>query len=120
MDISRLPAAPLLRPASATYTSAAPAASAEGVGAVRSSRPAPRSGEAVERVVQGELLQRERTPYQSTRAFINERRFEHASSSEHQTGAGRPSRAAISHYLNNTRPEAIADLTHGTSVNFFV
>ena len=36
------------------------------------------------------------------------------------TGAGRPSRAAISHYLNNTRPEAIADLTHGTSVNFFV
>lgn len=120
MDISRLPAAPLLRPASATYTSAASPASAEGVGAVRSSRQASRGGEAVERVVQGELLQRERTRYQSTRTFINERRFEHASSGEDQTGAGRPSRTAISHYLNHTRPEALADLTHGTSVNFFV
>lgn len=121
MDISRLPAAPLLRPASATYTAAAPPhASAEGVGAVRSARPASRSGEGVERVVQGELLQRERTPYQSTRAFIDERRFEQASSGGQQSGAGRPSRAAISHYLNNTRSEAIADLAQGTSVNFFV
>jgi len=70
--------------------------------------------------VQGELLQKERTPYQSTRGFINERNAGQAQPTVGQPDAGSQSRAAISRYLNNTRAEAISDLTQGNSVNFFV
>jgi hypothetical protein len=120
MDISRLPVAPLVRPASAAYKSAPQAASVETVVAVESSRNTSRSSERFERVVQGELLQRERGSYQSTRAFIDERALDHAVPSERQASGGRQSRSAVSLYLNNTRPETAADLTQGRSVNFFV
>lgn len=120
MDISRLPLAPLVRPASAAYKSATQTASAEVIEPVESSRSTANRGDRFERVVQGELLQRERNAYQSTRAFINERALDHAAPSERQDSGGRQSRSAISLYLNNTRPETVADLAQGRSVNFFV
>ncbi len=70
--------------------------------------------------IQGELLQKERSAYQSTRRFINERSADQARpAAEERNPTGR-SRAAIFQYLNNTRPEAVSDLTQGKSVNFFV
>jgi hypothetical protein len=120
MDISRLPVVPLAPPASASSKSSARVASAEGVESPRASRRGAPGGEGVECVVQGELLQRERTLYQSTRAYLSERSFENALSSDRDPDAARQGRSAIFHYLNNTRPEAIADLTQGQTVNYFV
>jgi len=118
MDISRLPAAPLSRPAHATYTSSAPVTPVDATGAARRSRAAPQGSESVERVVHGELLHRGRSAYQSTRGFLDERSFRRATP-DGQPGTA-PSRTAISHYLNHTRPETTAELVRGQSVNFFV
>jgi len=82
--------------------------------------PRHRTRETFERAVQGELLQRERTSYQSTRGYINERNVSQARPAAGQRDTGNQSRIAIFQYLNNTRPEAIADLTQGKSVNYFV
>jgi hypothetical protein len=120
MDISRLPVRPLAPPASTTHNRSARVASVRAVESSAASRSGARAGDTVERVVQGELLQRERTYYQSTRAYLNERSFENARPSDCHARAGHPSGSAIFHYLNNTRPEAIADLTQGQSVNCFV
>ncbi len=121
MDISRLPVTSVGR--TANPTKSMPQVASRAVEAVESVRPATgkrRTEDAFDRVVQGELLQRERGNYQSTRSFINERSADQMQSAERQTGVGYQSRSAVSVYLNNTRPEAIADLTQGRSVNFFV
>ncbi len=120
MDISRLPVATLAPAASTTYNSSAGVTSVAGVESPGPSRPGSRGGQGAERVVQGELLQRERTLYQSTRAYLDERNFGSALVGERHAGAGRQPGSAIFHYLNNTRPEAIADLTQGQTVNYFV
>jgi len=77
-------------------------------------------GGSFERVVQGELLHRQQTPYQSTRAFIDERKLDQAQPAGRQAESFQQARAAISRYLNNTRPEAGAEPSQGRSVNFFV
>ena len=122
MDISRLPVAPLTRPVNATFRTTTGTASPEAAKPVESTGPARKGEERFEHVVQGELLQRERDPAhtQTTREFINERRFEHARDSEYGSAGGHQSRSAIALYLNNSRPEAVADLTQGRSVNYFV
>jgi hypothetical protein len=74
----------------------------------------------VERAVQGELLPREHTRNPSTRAWLAARTLEHALPGEGGAGIGRQARSAILGYLNNTRPEAIAELLQGQSVNAFV
>jgi len=119
MEISRLPLTSAGRPASTAYTGTTRAVETEAVAAAVSSRPRARSSEQVERVVQGELLQRERTLYQSTRAFIDERDFDHALSDSGRANAAPRSRAAISLYLNNARPEPVAGLAQGRSINYF-
>ena len=120
MDISRLPLTPLARPASPAFKGSQQARPVAVVESIESPRNTSRTGGRSERVVQGELLEHERTPFQSTRGFINERTFDQATASERQAGDGRQSRSAVSLYLNNTRPETLADLTQGRSVNFFV
>ena len=122
MDISRLPVTPFARPANTTFKTNTAAASVEEVRPVDAPNRSRRSDQVFEHVVQGELLQRERDPAhtQTTQEFINERRFEYAQDSEHPSSAGHQSRSAIALYLSNTRPEAVADLTQGRSVNFFV
>ena len=120
MDISRLPVTSIGRPAN---PNSMPQAASRAIEAVESVRPAAgnrRTEDVFERVVQGELLERERSSYQSTRSFINERSADQAQPGERQTGGSYQSRSAVSLYLNNTRPEAITDLTQGQAVNFFV
>jgi hypothetical protein len=63
---------------------------------------------------------REHTRNPSTRAWLAARTLEHALPGEGGAGIGRQARSAILGYLNNTRPEAIAELLQGQSVNAFV
>jgi hypothetical protein len=125
MDIVRLPVVPLARPAAAPPDKTATAVAAGVQPAAGPVAPAPRqrcTGEACEGVVQGELLERrERSFYQSTRAFLDERSLNHARPAE-QAGRVNPqqSRSAIALYLNNARTESVSDLTQGSSINFFV
>jgi len=120
MDISRLPLTPVTRPASPTFKRPQPARAIAVVESAGATRNRPRGGGRYERVLQGELLRRERLPYQSTHAFINERAFGQANPADRQAGDGYQSRPAVTRYLGNTRPETLSDLTQGRSVNFFV
>jgi len=120
MDISRLPVTPLLRPASVPVKTTRQPASAEAVERVESLNPRHADRGVSERVIQGELLHREHRSYQSTRAFIDERSLDQAQPAGRQVESFNQARTAISGYLNNTRPEAAAELSQGRSVNFFV
>jgi len=120
MDISRLPVTPLSRPASAPVKTTRQPASAEAVQGVESLHPRQAGRPSPERVIQGELLHREHTPYLSTRAFIDERKLDQAQPAGQQVESFNQARVAISRYLNNTRPEAGAELSQGRAVNFFV
>ena len=121
MDISGLPVTPLPRPATASARRASqPAAAVERLEAVGPSNPRPARRASFERVVQGELLQRARTSYQSTRAFLDERTLDRARPAERQAESLGQSRTAISRYLDNIRPEAVGELSQGRVVNFFV
>jgi hypothetical protein len=120
MDISRLPVTPSGRSANLTSTPSVASRNAETVATVRPAAANRRTEDVHERVVQGELLAHERGTYQSTQGFINERSADQAQPSERQAGGSYLARSAVSLYLNNARPEAAVDLTHGRSVNFFV
>ncbi|HHJ17937.1 MAG TPA: hypothetical protein ENJ80_14725 [Gammaproteobacteria bacterium] len=120
MDISRLPVAPPGGPSPALTRKAPRPAFVEAVEPVAAPQARRSAREPLQRTVQGELLQRERNPAQSTRGFINERNLNQAQSVGHPAPSPEQSRPAIARYLNNTRPEAVADLTQGRSVNFFV
>ncbi len=120
MDISRLPVTLALQPSPASIRSTRQPASVEVVEPVEKITARQRTRESFERVVQGELLQKARTPYQSTRGFVEERNMGQARPAAGQRDPGSQSRAAIFQYLNNMRPEAISELTQGKSVNFFV
>lgn len=120
MDISRVPVALAPQAAPVHNRTIRPSASVEAVESAGRTGQRPRSRESFERVVQGELLQRERTPYQSTRGFVAEHNMGRARYANEQRDSGNSSRTAIHQYLNNTRPEAIAERARGKSVNFFV
>jgi hypothetical protein len=121
MDISRLPVTLPLQQSPASIRTSKQPASVEVVEPVEKISPRrQQTHESFTRAVQGELLQKERTPYQSTRGFINERNMAQARPAAGQRDTGVQSRAAIFQYLNNTRPEAVSDLTQGKSINFFV
>lgn len=120
MEISRSSlAASGGRTAGTAYTSTARATAVEQP-APAAARSRVRGGEQVERVVQGELLQRESARYQSTRAFINERAFDQSLSGHREAATVPRSRAAISLYLNNTGREVVAGPAQGRSINYFV
>jgi len=120
MDISRVPVALALQPSPVTARTARQTASVEAVEPVDRAGARRRIHESSARVVQGELLQKERTPYQSTRGFVAERNMGQARPVADHRDTGLQSRTAIFQYLNNTRPEAVPDLARGKSVNFFV
>ncbi len=121
MDISRLPSAPYARPVTASQNTGARVdvtSAAGAVGAAGEGRPSP--SERPDRIVQGELLDRQRDNYQSTRAFVNERRLDQSRPAGQPGPSALLSRSAIFQYANNTRPESVADFTQGRSINFFV
>jgi len=121
MDITRLPFAPYARPVT-TPVNASPHATPGGaVESVSAAGDGARLGrERPARVVQGELLDRQRDTYQSTRAFVNERRLDQSRPADQPGVSTLQSRSALFQYANNIRPESIADLTQGRSVNFFI
>jgi len=120
MEITRLPVTPFGRPSPASVRSSEQTTSVGAAERVEASNPRPRTRGPVERVVQGELLHRERSLYQSTRAFLTERSLDQAQPAERQAQSPEQSRPAISRYLNNTRPESVAEMTQGRSLNLFV
>ena len=121
MDITRLPSAPYARPVTASVNASTRSNTTgvvEPVDAANDTRKF--DNERPARVVQGELLDRQRDSYQSTRAFVNERNLDQSRPADQSGVPAMQSRAAILQYANNTRPESIADLTQGRAVNFFV
>jgi len=121
MDITRLPFAPYARPVTTPVNAslrAAPGGAVESVSAAGSEARLGRERPA--RVVQGELLDRQRDSYQSTRAFVNERNLDQSRPADEPGVSALQSRSALFRYANNMRPESIADLTRGRSVNFFI
>jgi len=117
MDISRLPLASPGRPATYFRQPQAATSEVEAVEVLQSTRGTRRESPAG-RVVQGELLQRERNVYQSTQGYINERGQDAGRNAV--TGSDYQSRSAISRYVSHTRPESPGDLTQGRAINFFV
>ena len=120
MDVSRLSPVPLARAATSTFRGTQQVASSQAGQGVDGPDPRARTRETYEPVVQGELLHRERTAYQSTRAFIEERTMERAQPAGYRPESLNQSRSAISNYLSNTRPETLSEIAQGKSVNFFV
>jgi hypothetical protein len=118
MDITRLPVSPLSRPASASQTGVRQPASVDE--AARADAARPHTREPRGRIVEGELLRRQPAFYQSTRSFIDERNLDQARPAEQPVASPRQTRLAVSRYISNVRPEPVAELTQGRSVNFFV
>ncbi len=121
MDIARLPSASYARPVT---TSANTGTRVDSTSVVEPVRVASDSGrvenERSARVVQGELLDRHRDSYQSTREFVNERNLDHSRPADQAGVSPQMSRSALFRYANNIRPESISELTQGRSVNYFV
>lgn len=120
MDILALPVRPLGRPASSSAKPTQQPLAVEAAAWVQGSGSAARAPGAFERVVQGELLDRQATPYQSTRAFLTERSMERAQPAGRQSESPHQSRPAIASYLHHSRPESVPDLTQGRSVDLLV
>jgi hypothetical protein len=117
MEIGRSPLASGGRPAGTAYTGTARAAVIEDT-APAQPRARARSSEPSGRVLQGELLQRERSRYQSTLAYINERAFDHALAGDSRAATAPRTRTAISLYQNNAGHNAVA--SRGRSINYSV
>ncbi len=125
MDISRLSSASSGHAAGGIYRAATRTASVEAGAAAGARARGPAPVEPTfkgERVVQGELLQRERGTYQSTRAYIDERGldFRHSGDGARDAAVTGGGRAAITRYLNNAQVEALGDRARGRAVNYFV
>lgn len=122
MDIARIP--------SAGYAASAypvPSRNRERVlelvAEVDAGRPAREPGE---RVVQGEVLQRQRTAYGPTQDFLNNRLFdgayaayEDAADSQSRAGAGQAGRV-VGAYLSHTRELIQPDVNRGKQVDYFI
>jgi len=120
MEIVRLPLAP---PGRAAHSSARPVQQPTVVAAAARAERAgsgPDAAGGVERVVQGELLEREAVRYQSTRAFLTERSMDHAKPADREPASLHQTRPAIARYLYHSRPESGPEPTQGRSLNLFV
>jgi hypothetical protein len=121
MDITSLPVTPVLRPIPATNNASHHKVSTEAVEPVEQlNQRAGAHERPYGRVLQGELLPRERAPYQSTRAFINERSLDQARPAGQAPEIPNRSRSAIARYLNHTHAEPVSEMTQGRSLNLFV
>lgn len=118
MDIARLPLTQVVRSASVKNRQPEPVRAAEAGADTRN--PQPHVTARYEKVVQGEFLERERTLFQSTRSFITEHSLDQARPAQSESVSLNSSRSAITRYLSHVRPEPLADLTQGRSLDFFV
>lgn len=121
MDIARLPSAGY-----ATHAYPVPGRSRERVlDLVREvEAPAP-VREPAERVVQGEVLQRQRTVYSSTRDYLDSRLFDGSyatdedSTAEARANPGQSQRA-LGAYLSHTQDFIQPDVNRGKQVDYFI
>lgn len=119
MDITRLPVTTWSRPTNnLARTTTQPANVAVEPSETTVSRQ--RSRAPVERVLQGELLERNRHPWSNTLSFLNERGRDQASPVEREAVSHYTNRGAISQYLNHAGPESVAELTQGKAVDYFI
>ena len=86
---------------------------------------APPVREPIERVVQGEVLQRQRTLYGSTQDYLNSRQFDSSYIADpNLRGQAYTSRnsshSAVGAYLGHTRESIQPDLNRGRQVDYFV
>ncbi len=119
MDITRLPVTPLGHPASASAKNTRQPVTVDAVARPAGAGAHGRSREPLERVVQGELLHRQRASYQSTRSFIDERSLDRALPAG-QEASPQQSRLALTRYLGNLGTGPVSEPSRGRSVNFFV
>ena len=81
--------------------------------------------EPAERVVQGEVLQRQRTAYSSTQDYLSSRLFDgtyvadDAADPQRRAGAGR-SGHVVGAYLSHTRELIQPDVNRGKQVDYFI
>ncbi len=93
------------------------------VSEVDASRPA---RETVERVVQGEILQRERTVYSSTWDYLGSRVFEgsygmdDSATDTYKQSSPNQSGYAVGAYLSHTREFIQPDIGRGKQVDYFI
>jgi hypothetical protein len=92
------------------------------VSEVDASRPA---RETVERVVQGEVLQRQRTAYSSTWDYLGSRVFEGTyglddSATDNHKQSSNQSNQAVGAYLSHTREFIQPDIGRGKQVDYFI
>jgi len=120
MDLVRLPPTPVPRSAGGSAKHVQQPDAVESTGRAQPAATRTRAAGSFERVVQGELLEREAVNYQSTRAFILERSMEGAQPAERQPATLYQTRPAIARYLNHARPESVPELTRGRSVDLVV
>lgn len=79
-----------------------------------------------ERVVQGEVLQRQRTAYSSTQDYLNSRLFDGAYVSDDEGAEARASanpgqaQRAAGAYLSHTREFIQPDVNRGKQVDYFI
>ena len=82
--------------------------------------------ETVERVVQGEVLQRERTVYSSTWDYLGSRLFEgtygmdDSATDRQKQSSPNQSGYAVGAYLSNTREFIQPDIGRGKQVDYFI
>lgn len=121
MDIARLPSAGY-----ATSAYPVPSRSRERVlDLVREvEAPAP-ARDPVERVVQGEVLQRQRSVYSSTQDYLGSRLFDGSYASDEDAAAetranAGESQRALGAYLSHTREFIQPDVNRGRQVDYFV
>ncbi|MBI5041221.1 MAG: hypothetical protein HZB57_08495 [Gammaproteobacteria bacterium] len=79
-----------------------------------------------ERVVQGEVLQRQRTAYSSTQDYLNSRMLdgsytmEDSAADSRQRSASSQSGQALGAYLSHTREFIQPDVNRGKQVDYFI
>lgn len=82
--------------------------------------------DSVERVVQGEVLQRQRTTYSSTQDYLNSRLFDGTYAADDSAVDAQPrsntgqSGNAVGAYLSHTRELIQPDVNRGRQVDYFI
>lgn len=122
MDIARLPSIGFIAP-NYPVPNRGPAGRERVLELVTETAAARPVREPVEKVVQGELLQRQRTAYGPTQDYLNSRLFDGAAEPDTERRAratpGQSDRA-LGAYLSHTREFIQPDVNRGKQVDYFI
>ena len=122
MDIARLPSVGYITP-NAPAAHRGPAGRERVLELVTETAAVRPARAPAERVVQGELLQRQRTAYSSTQEYLTSRPFDGSAMAESERRASAnpgQSGRALGAYLSHTREFIQPDVNRGKQVDYFV